>query len=63
VHTLAPSILAAPSVETIAALHHLHRLAKVDFPLFVDDFHLDTTFVLDKETFIYALTRFSIFFI
>jgi hypothetical protein len=37
--------------------HHFHPLAEVDLPLFVKDFHPEMDFVLDKETFIYALTR------
>jgi len=36
--------------------HHFHPLAEVDLPLFVKDFHPEMDFVLDKETFIYALT-------
>ncbi len=37
------------------ALCHLHPLAEVDFPLFVDDFHPKTDFVLDTNAFIFAL--------
>jgi hypothetical protein len=40
-------ILATPSSETIATLHHFHPLAEVDLPPFVDDFHLKTNLVLD----------------
>jgi hypothetical protein len=58
VHTLVPNTPRAPLVETIAALCHLHRLAEVDFPLFVNDFHLKITFVLEGKAFIFALTRF-----
>jgi hypothetical protein len=53
---IGPNILIAPSVETIAALCHLHPLAKVDLLPFIDDFHPKTNLVLDRETFIYALT-------
>ncbi len=42
--------------KTIVVLRHLHRLAKVDLPPFVDDFHLETYFVLDIKEFIFALT-------
>jgi hypothetical protein len=41
-----------PLLKTIVALHHLHPLAKVDLPLFVDDFHLEIDFVLDRKTLI-----------
>jgi hypothetical protein len=41
----------APSTKTIAALHHFHPLAEVDFPSFVNDFHPKTDLVLDKEAF------------
>jgi hypothetical protein len=44
VHTLAPNTLAAPSVETITAFRHFHPLAKVNLPLFIEDFHLETDF-------------------
>jgi hypothetical protein len=37
----------APLVETIATFQHLHPLAKVDLPPFVDDFHLEIDLVLD----------------
>jgi hypothetical protein len=39
------------------ALHYLHPLAEVNFPPFVEDFHPEMDLVLDRETFIYALTR------
>jgi hypothetical protein len=53
---LAPKTLATPLAKTIVALRHLHPLAKVDLPPFVDDFHPNTNLVLDREAFIYALT-------
>ncbi len=56
-HALAPSTHRAPSTESIVALHHLHPLTKVDLPLFVNDFHLETNLVLDSKTFIFPLTR------
>jgi len=43
------------STKTIVALCHLHPLAEVDFPPFVDDFHPKTDFVLDTNAFIFAL--------
>jgi hypothetical protein len=39
------------------AFHHLHPLAKVDFTLFVDDFHLETNLGLDIKTFIFVFTH------
>jgi hypothetical protein len=48
-HALASNILVALSMKTILALHHLHPLAKVDLPLFVDDFHPKMDIVLDKR--------------
>jgi hypothetical protein len=47
----------APSAKTIVAFHHLHPLVKVDFPPFVDDFHLEIDLALDRKTFIYTLTH------
>jgi hypothetical protein len=54
---LAPNTFVAPLVETITTFHHLHPLAEVDLPRFVDDFHLKTNLVLDREAFIFALTH------
>jgi len=56
--TLVPNTAMAPLVETIAALRHLHQLAKVDHPPFIDDFHLETIFVLEGKAFIFALIDF-----
>jgi hypothetical protein len=53
---LAPKTHVAPLTETIATLRHLHPLPKVDLPLFVDNFHLETDLVLDRKAFIFALT-------
>jgi hypothetical protein len=53
--TLAHSILVAPSVETITPFWHLHPLIAVDLFPFVDDFHLKTNLVLDREAFISML--------
>jgi hypothetical protein len=47
----------APLAETIAALHHLHPLAEVGLPLFVNNFHLKMDLVLDIEAFISTLTH------
>jgi hypothetical protein len=46
-----------PLAKTIMDLHHFHLLVEVDLPLFVDDFYLETDFVLDKKVFIYALAH------
>jgi len=54
---LAPNILMAPLIETITALHHLHPLVEVDFPPFVDDFHLETNLIFDREALMFALTH------
>jgi hypothetical protein len=35
----------------------LHPFAKVDLPPFVFDFHLETKFILDRESFIFALVH------
>jgi len=53
---LVPNILVAPLAQTIMALHHFHPLVEVDRPPFVEDFHPKMDIVLDRETFIYALT-------
>jgi hypothetical protein len=53
--TLAPSTHVAPSNETIGVLCLLHPLAKVDFPPFIDDFHLETKDTLYQEAFVYVL--------
>jgi len=47
----------APLIKTIMALHHFHPLVKVDLPPFVDDFHLETNLILDREAFISTLTH------
>jgi hypothetical protein len=54
---LVPNILVAPLAKTITTFRHLHPLAKIDLPPFVEDFHLEMDLILDKNTFIYALTR------
>jgi hypothetical protein len=55
VHALAPNILTAPSSKTIATLCHFHPLVEVDLPLFINDFHPETDFVLDRKAFISTL--------
>jgi len=57
---LAPNTFVAPSTKTIVTLCHLHPLAKVDLPPFVNNFHPETNLVLEKETFIFTLTCFHI---
>jgi hypothetical protein len=54
---LVPNILVAPLAKTITTLFHFHPLAEVDLPPFVEDFHPKMDLNLDRETFIYALTR------
>jgi hypothetical protein len=51
---LASNALAAPLAKTIMARCHLHPLAKVDLPRFVNDFHPETNLVLYKKVFIYV---------
>jgi hypothetical protein len=46
---LAPNTPMAPLAKTIVTLHHLHLLAKVNLPPFVNDFHSKMDLVLDKE--------------
>ncbi len=53
---LGPNIPMAPLTKTITALRHFHPLAK-DLPPFVDDFHLETNLVSDREAFVYTLKR------
>jgi hypothetical protein len=54
---LVPNILVAPLAQTIMTFHHFYPLAEVDLPPFVEDFHPKMDFFLDRETFIYVLTR------
>jgi hypothetical protein len=51
----------APSTKTITTFRHLHPLAEVDLPPFVDDFYLETNLVSDREAFISTFTRAPIF--
>jgi len=57
---LAFGIFVAPLTKTIVALCHLHPLVEVDQTLFVNNFHPKMNLVLDKKTFIYALTHFPL---
>jgi hypothetical protein len=57
VRTLVSSKLATPSYEITRVLHLFHSFAKVDFPPFVDDFHLETEVTLDWEAFVFALVQ------
>ncbi len=54
---LALSTLIAPYDETMRVFHLLHLLIEVDFPPFVDDFHLETKVTLDQKTFISILAH------
>jgi hypothetical protein len=45
--TPTPSTFIAPFNETMGVLHLLHPFVEVDFPPFVDDFHLETEVILD----------------
>jgi hypothetical protein len=47
VRTLVPSTLAATFDEITGILLFFHSLVEVDFPLFVDDFHLEKKVILD----------------
>jgi hypothetical protein len=49
--------LVTPLAETIATFHHLHPLLEVELHPLVDDFHPKTDVILDRETFISALTH------
>jgi hypothetical protein len=57
VHALALSTPTTPSDETMGILHLLHPHVEVDFPHFVDDFHLETKVILDQEAFVFALAH------
>jgi len=57
-HALASNIFVALSATTILALRHLHPLAKVNFPPFVNDFHPKMDLVLDKKAFIFIVACF-----
>jgi hypothetical protein len=35
--------------------HFFHPIVEVDFPPFVDDFHLEMEVTLDREAFVFAL--------
>jgi hypothetical protein len=49
------STLATPFDETIGVLCFFHSLFEVDFPFFVDDFHLEMEIILNWKTFISTL--------
>jgi hypothetical protein len=51
VHALEVNTLTDPSAKTIVALRLLHPLAKVNLTPFVNDFHLETNFGLDRKAF------------
>jgi len=60
--TLVLNTLVAPSNETARVLRLFHPLAKVDLPLFINDFHLNMKVILHQEAFVYVLVcspRFS----
>jgi hypothetical protein len=52
VHAIALNTLVAPFGETMGIFHIFHPFVEVDFPPFVDDFHLKTKVTLDQKTFI-----------
>jgi hypothetical protein len=54
--------LVAPFDEIVKILCLLHPLVEVDFPPFVDDFHLEMTITLDQKAFIFNLAHSSRFF-
>ncbi len=45
-----------PSDETMATFQPFHPLSKVDFPLFVNDFHLKTKVISHYEAFFFVST-------
>jgi len=57
-HALASNIFAALLATTILALRHLHPLAEVNLPPFVNDFHPKMDLVLDKKAFIFIVACF-----
>jgi hypothetical protein len=52
---LSLNTLATPSNKTTKVFCFLHQLVEVDFPPFIDDFHLEMKVSLDRKTFIYVL--------
>jgi hypothetical protein len=52
------TLLQPHQLRPIVTIRHLYPLAKVDLPLFVDDFHRKMNLVLDKKAYIFVLTHF-----
>ncbi len=47
IHALTPNTPKAPLDKAMRILHLLHALVEVDFPLSVDDFHLEMEVILN----------------
>ncbi len=54
---LVPSTLVASFDKTMRVFCFLYLLAKVNFPPFVDDFHLEMEVTLNQEAFVYVLAH------
>jgi hypothetical protein len=59
IHALVANTLVAPFDEIVRILCLLHPLVKVDFPPFVDDFHLEILVTLNQKAFIFNLAHSS----
>jgi len=62
VHALALNTPIAPSDETMRVFCLLHLLAKVDFPPFIDDFHLETKVTSNQKNIYLYFGLFTTFF-
>jgi hypothetical protein len=62
IHALVVSTFVAPFDEILRILCLLHPLVEVDFPPFVDDFHLEMTIILYQKAFIFNLAHSSCLF-
>jgi hypothetical protein len=51
IHALIANTLVTPFDEILKILCFLHPLVEVDFPPFVDDFHLEMIVTLDRNAF------------
>jgi hypothetical protein len=51
--------MCSPSDEIMRVFCFLYTLVKVDFLSFIDDFHLETKVILNREAFIFTLTHSS----
>ncbi len=62
IHALVPSTVVAPFDEIVKILCLPHPIVEVDFPPFVDDFHLEMIVILNQEAFTFNLAHSPRFF-